>query len=273
MKAVLGIDEAKTYQAGLRLFARLGFADPALNLLHVAAQETKSPLEEANQECLALGLSTSERLLRGRAAPKLLEHAEAEGADLVVVGCREAGRAGMFPYGRITRSLSIGSRLSILVAKGEVAATGPLTAVLATDHSEYARRCMDEFVRLAPTGIRKATILTAYHPGMEAESGEFTPSWTEAESPSLARFRGWNEELCERLRPLIPECEVRVVEDEPNRAIDEAMRQTGADLLVLGAQGRGFMARLFVGSVAFRQIVATPHSVLVLRVPAGRAPG
>ena len=38
-----------------------------------------------------------------------------------------------------------------------------------------------------------------------------------------------------------------------------------ADLLVLGAQGHGFLERLTTGSVSLDQAVARPYSVIVMR--------
>ncbi|MBC8134649.1 MAG: universal stress protein, partial [Fibrella sp.] len=44
---------------------------------------------------------------------------------------------------------------------------------------------------------------------------------------------------------------------------------TGADLLIVGAQGHTLMERLSLGSVSFRQAMTAPYSVMILRV--GRA--
>jgi hypothetical protein len=43
------------------------------------------------------------------------------------------------------------------------------------------------------------------------------------------------------------------------------MLDTKSDLLVLGAQGHGFLARLRMGSKSFHQVVSERYSVLVLR--------
>jgi len=75
-----------------------------------------------------------------------------------------------------------------------------------------------------------------------------------------------NEQVCERLRALGAQCESRVEEAHPNEAIQNAMKETEADLLILGAQGHGFWDRLAIGSISFHQAIAEPHSVLLLRV-------
>jgi nucleotide-binding universal stress UspA family protein len=263
MKAILGIDEMGNYRMGLHLFSRLGFDRAAVELLHVG--KDSEPLTGAQSLCDELSVCVESSDLRsGSPAGRLLDHADQAGAQLIVIGCREAGRLGLFRYGRVSKSLGIAAKTSLLVAKGTVVAEGPVRAVVATDHSPYADRCIELLIDLRPHGIEHATVFTAYHPRL-VEEGEFIQSWVEAEAPMMSQLRKRNDEVCRRLSSIIPHCDSRVVEADPNQGIDEAMTRSGADLLIMGAQGHGFLERLFVGSVALRQVASTTHSVLVLR--------
>ena len=101
-------------------------------------------LEDAAAELKQYGISPHRTVLNGSAANRLMDHADGVGADLIAVGSGNKGRVEAFLIGSVGRKLVIGAKQSILIAKRKLAAEGPLTAVLATDHSDYANRCIDK---------------------------------------------------------------------------------------------------------------------------------
>jgi nucleotide-binding universal stress UspA family protein len=74
-----------------------------------------------------------------------------------------------------------------------------------------------------------------------------------------------NQTVADRLGAVGIEASPMVIDGHPNAAIHQAMGETEADLLILGAQGHGFIERLAMGSVSFYQAVSERHSVLILR--------
>src|SRR5215470_9257764 len=60
----------------------------------------------------------------------------------------------------------------------------------------------------------------------------------------------------------------RVVDGDPRRAIVEAARRAGSDLIVLGARGLGTVASFLLGSVSLGVTRHAPCPVLVFREPA-----
>jgi nucleotide-binding universal stress UspA family protein len=74
-----------------------------------------------------------------------------------------------------------------------------------------------------------------------------------------------NEKVRQILEPLGCPIDTRVYADAAASSIPVAMKETGAELLILGAQGHGFLERLTLGSTSFHQVMAEPYSVLVLR--------
>ena len=48
-------------------------------------------------------------------------------------------------------------------------------------------------------------------------------------------------------------------------AIEHTMAECNGDLVILGAQGHGFLERLLIGSVALNQVVTSRFSTLVIR--------
>jgi nucleotide-binding universal stress UspA family protein len=198
----------------------------------------------------------------------LLEFADSYGADLIVAGSERKGRWGSLFMGSVTRALAIYAKESFLVAKGPHEGSERVATVIATDHSEYCDRCIERLLKWAPEGIGKLTIMTAQWTDismleMALKVSNLDPS--ELHHWIAERTESKNRELAQKFEAIGIPCETRVIQAEPREAIEIAMRQAGAELLVIGAQGHGLTDRITVGSVAMHEVVSSPHSVLVMR--------
>lgn len=293
MRIILGVDKTEDHQVAIELLARMKFQDQRLKLVHVLERmqppgwdlspkepadlienflrmqeaEGRKALDEAVAALQKHGISSQSEMLNGFAANQLMDDAEQIGADLIAVGSEHKGRVEAFLIGSVARKLVIGAQQSILVAKKKPEGEGPLTVVLATDHSDYANRCVDKLVQLAPQGIGRLILLTAYPKelirSMRALMEHFKidiSTWVEE------KLHEHNRQVLEKLAPLRWDCESRVIDAPPNEAISQVMQENGADLLIVGAHGHGIVERLTIGSVSFHQVVAETHNVLVLRV-------
>jgi nucleotide-binding universal stress UspA family protein len=301
MRVVLGVDGKHEDRAALNLVKRLRFgADGAgceadlVNVIEAlpfpwwGAGEMSSPevveqLMEAQEE---IGTAVTKRaaadlggavrqtrcvIRHGSAPDQLMVHAEEAHADLIAVGGRAHGNFSAFLTGSVGRGLVIGAKQNLLIAKGEVAPEGPVRAVLATDHSRYAERCLTTLLALAPKGLSHLTVLTAYPRESVEAIRPFLPEYVlDPASWIDDSLRQRNDRVIGLLAPLGCAFDGRVVNDTPNAVIKQTMEETGADLLILGAQGHGWVERLTLGSVSFHQVVAEPFSVLVLRASAAK---
>jgi nucleotide-binding universal stress UspA family protein len=291
MRTTIGIDTQGEYKSALHLFANLKFRNASVTFVHAASPVTPfvpigyapamaaqvdyaDAVAEIGQKALtdacalgeSLGLQCDSRMVLGSPADVLINSGEE--ADLIAVGAAKRGRwAGTF-LGSVSRSLAIGSRCSLLIAKGPVEETKPLTAVLATDHSEYAGRWVDKFLSLRPEGINKIHVLTAYELGDE-ESRILQMSLPmlgdQIDEVIEEKLREKNDALVKKLQEWGYEAEASIVRTEPKAAIRTSMEQTHADLLIMGAQGHGFLERLMIGSVSLHQVMIEPYPVLVVR--------
>ncbi|MFO0948644.1 MAG: universal stress protein [Planctomycetota bacterium] len=293
MRIVVGVDPTQHYLAALNLLDHLRLSSPEVELVHVIERfqphgalepleagtsldlilqieklqndEADRLLEEASKHPLAA--SAKKVRLNGFISNELCRHANASRADLVAVGCTQKGRIEAFFVGGVGRKLVINANQSMLVAKRMPEEPWRGVAVLATDHSEYAGRCMDELIRLAPRGLKKVVVLTAYSQDLSNAIHKTASAFPVDLSKVIEeKLHALNRGLIEKLAPLGCKCESLVVCASPNRAIGDTVREQHADLLILGAQGHGLVDRLTLGSVAFRQVVSEPSSVLVLRV-------
>lgn len=298
MKLILGADGRDGDTRVANLIKRLQFSAPesdgcyvdvvnvveSLPFLWMGAPELNSPeliqklMERQEAEGIAAvshiadalkGSVTRCRAMtrQGGAVDQLLAHAEDAHADLIAVGGVQESEFAAFLTGSVGRGLVIGAKKqSILVAKGDIAPEGTIKAVFATDHSKYADRCIDTLLAYAPKGIDHLTVVTAY-PKEALQS--LRPLLPEVVlNPAEWIFKNLeerNQQVIERLKPFGCAFTSVVVDDDPNPVIKKTMRDTQADLLILGARGHGFMERLTLGSVSFHQVIAEPYSVLVLR--------
>lgn len=287
MKAVVGVNSGTGSRFAVDLFAKLKFSDSQAVLVYVVEpvlpdggfmpETSLSPivdiqrqrqidgermLDEYSRGCQVQGIACTTQIEFGNAAHMLTQLAKDLDADLLVAGSGRKGALESFIMGSVTRALVSEARRSILIGKGAVGEGGALNILVATDHSDYANKCFGKLLTFAPTGIGRLTIVTAdtLDPGIR-EVVDNAEGITRGEV--LARK---NEALRKSLLPICPTIECHVIAGRANDAIDEAMKVSRADLLVIGAQGHGFLERMVMGSTAMHMVANSPWNVLVLRV-------
>lgn len=277
MKSVIGIDYPGNYESAVHLLGRLRFTPNDVELVHAEEPEvTLVPpmyvpltgddrqrkaayqlLDQAAEKACASGLHVTDQryAIDHSPARALTDESAAHHGCLIAIGSRQKGRYGSFFAGSVGRALVIGSKASVLIAKGVVAPLGDLTVVLATDHSEYADEAVRLFVRMNPKGIRRLVLVTAITPFPDG-----TPDEEER-----ARMTDLSAKMVGYLLSFELPVEYRVVEGTPAEVLDATMEDVNGDLLAMGAQGHGWFDRLMLGSVSLQQAIASPHSTLILR--------
>jgi len=282
VRIVAGID-FEYYPLALTFLERMSFATADVRLMHViesvfpdkgfpdlkpthplsvlmAEHERQGNDELMKAASMLQGTSypLDTKIQKGDPAQTLIEYANSLSADIIAVGSAQKRAWASLFFGSVTKALTANAEQSLLVAKGHPRSENGLSAVLAVDHSTYCNDCIDRFIGWQVRGIRRVSIVTAHQivtPGVDQLNADI-------ESDIQAR----NAEICERLQKEGIECDHRVVQGHPNEAIETVMKDTKADLLILGARGHGFWDRFRLGSVSHFQVVATPHTVLVVRV-------
>lgn len=295
MKVIVGIEGAGHDRAAIDLVSRLRFPAPEVELVDVVPsaaqiagiysaaamtdldsimegirQAGQEALDRAHDEACARGLAAQTYLLDGYPAEILSECAESQGADLVAVTAKPKGAlAGLFA-GSVARSLTLAARQSVLVVREPEKGRGPVAAVFATDHSDYANRCLERLLSWKPAGLHRVVVLSAYET-FGKEAARFghvaAASAEEIEGFVAEKARTETEKAADRFRQAGILAETRVVRGPAREAISAAMADTGSDLLILGARGHGLWERLTLGSTALHQVIAEPYSILIVREP------
>lgn len=242
---------------------------PALDYAQIqetVTQHARTILNSA-QECLKkAGINAQPHLLSGHVSETLLRFAETEGCDLIALGSNRKGPLGALFYGSTTRSLAVNSHTSLLIAKNEHEPQKPLKAILASDHSPYAEQCLKNLEKMAPQGISHLIVLTAYQISTTLPEMAFSGLPQAVEENLQAYLTNLNNTTLKRLNELGEfQGESRVLKGEPIPVIHNAMEETKADLLILGAKGKSAIERFLLGSVSHHFVVSEPYSLLLLR--------
>ncbi|GGM42266.1 universal stress protein [Micromonospora sonchi] len=201
-------------------------------------------------------------VVEGAASGVLL--AESRAAALVVLGSRGLGGFAGLLLGSTAVQVSAHADCPVLVVRGEPPANGPV--VVGVDGSELSRQAVGFAFEEA---ARRDTELVAVHAWLyptPAGPGDILPlvydldAFREQEERVLAEsVAEWSERH--------PEVTVRqrLVRGSPGRALVEQSRT--AQLVVVGARGRGPLGGLLLGSVSHAVLHHAESPVAIVRKP------
>jgi nucleotide-binding universal stress UspA family protein len=283
MKIVAGIDAAGNYEQAIRLLAKCGFKNAEVLLVHAFEKakwldmtfEAKAnpkggglALQSAVELAGELGLMSSCCSVEGIAGAVLISAAEELNAELILVQSLRKGPLGSCFSGSTSRALALGAKQSILISKKGELSGRPLKALFATDHSEYCSKALSLLTKLNPQGISSIHVLSA----VTLDDLQFRAAWlnTMTESAELElelqdRIQALNLTVCDTLRDAGFDASHSAPIAFLPDAIDKAMAEQNADLLIMGSQGHGFFERVVLGSRALHQVVLGDHNLLLLR--------
>ena len=293
MRVLIGVDAEGLYRPALDMVLRLGFKDLEIHIVHVVVtvyMDSRYPdpgrsvvmtkilddickagtaeLERAAKIVTDHGVACQSEQLFGETVALMLDYADTRECDLVAVGSNRKDAFNSLFFGSVGKGIVAGATQSVLVVKQPVDSEQGLTAVVATDHSEYADRCMNRFMEFGVDGVEKAVVVSAF--GIKKRMADRYQEILEGASDLEMDVVRNNVEirttaLCHQLEGQIDHVSGKVVEGAPKDVIAGAVQSSGADLVVMGAQGSGFLKRLTLGSVSFHQVVGTEHNVLIVR--------
>lgn len=184
-------------------------------------------------------------LVEGRAAEQLLAAADEIGADLVVLGGRDAGET-RWVLGSVAESVVTRAKMPVLVARNYKGSGG---IVAATDFSEPSLPAVRAGHALSRALGQKVTLVHCM------------PKGTSDADVAAARAR--LHEICE----LSPEDdEARVVLGPPAESLVSVADEVDASIVVVASSGKSGLQRFRLGSVAESVVRSARCSVLVVRL-------
>ena len=279
MKILVDVDRGREYRSVFAILSRLNLPEADLTLLHsephVLVQDTvpylsefSSPplpgffnhegmglLLEASSEAGSFGLSGETLLEEGDAPEELIRVASQMDIDLIATAT-----LGCTAHKLITKSPT-----SFIVTQGAVPPTGPIRCLFATDHSTYSNLAFQKLLEWVPQGIQEVVVFTAMAPTDRLLAASFHRHGFQDESHAARAATRQCEELAKRLEERGFRAQTRIWTGHVPHAIDVAVKESNADLLVIGAQGHGFIDKLYAGSTASAVLAHATYPVLVMR--------
>jgi len=292
MKCLVGIDLEHRSSSAIALLGRLNFEVLETTLLHAteplqvalpysaygmfvetdeileALQESgKEALIDAKQMALEMHLNPTTQLSEGFPIRTLCDVADQSHTDLIAITSTVRNSIGAIFGGSVARGLAIGAKQSILIARKDLPVEGPIRAVFATDQSPYCNACVRLLAEMAPQGIAHLTLLTVYekakHQSLLAMSQGIDAETTVDETAK--RLCETGQETAKFLTTKGIPTASKVIPGHIEETIHQVMAETGADLLIVGSQGHGFLDRMVVGSTCLHEVINERYPVLLLR--------
>ncbi|MEV6924454.1 universal stress protein [Dactylosporangium sp. NPDC051485] len=219
---------------------------------------------------VSAGLDITGEVIGGRPIPALL--AASERAATVVVGRRDIGELGAALAGSIAAEIAERAACPVVVVRERSGAGGPNEGrvVVGVDGSAASAAAVAFAVEEAAARGAGLTAVHAYDLPVGRVLGEPLPGYfglgarSDAAQRLLAEvMSGWRERC--------PEVDLRLHVELGGPAGALKRASTGAELLVVGARGRGTLRGLLLGSVSRAMLRHAPCPVAVVHPRPSRA--
>ena len=196
--------------------------------------------------------------------------AQKYGASLIIIGSHGKSRWREGVLGTISGAVLHNVQFPLLVLPVRLAdgqepsclwhCTELLSHLLfPTDFSQTAAEAMCYLELLAPRGVTRVTLLHA----LMTTPGKFSEPQSYAEARAVAR--NFLDLLQGRLEAVgVPEVQTRMAVGHPVSVILEVLKTTDISLIVLGTQGKGYIAEISLGSVAHNISRFAPCPILLI---------
>jgi nucleotide-binding universal stress UspA family protein len=146
------------------------------------------------------------------------------------------------------------------------------TIVVAVDFSNATKGVLEMAARQAKAFGAQLRLLHVVEPEPSYTAYGFTPDEFPAlhayQEEAKRRASGKLEELLKEVKFSLADATCQIAEGSPLHALLDYVKESGADLVVLGSHGHGAIASLLLGSVA--EGMVRKATVPTLIVPAGR---
>ena len=195
----------------------------------------------------------------GEPYERIIDLAQAENCDLIVMGRRGLRRLERVLVGSVTARVIGYSPIDVLVVTRDTN-VGFNKVLIATDGSKYS----------AAAEKRAIDFAGSYGGSLIAVSVVDVPSELYAESPKtveelVKKAKGYVEAIKKASESAGVRAETIVKEGEAYRVITDTAREVGANIIVMGSHGRTGLKRLLMGSVTEKVIGHAPCPVLVVK--------
>lgn len=259
------INLARTEQSWIKVVAVVPVYEGDLELIGVSniKEAINGPgeklLAEAREIAASEGASVITNLEQGEPYERIVDIAESENCDLIVMGRRGRHSLERTLMGSVTaRVIGYTGKDVLVVPKGSVISWDSL--LLATDGSFYSAAATGRAVDLAKSYGSTLDVVSVVNVNEEfyAQAPDVVSAMTRKARETLASIQADAESAGVKV-------ETVVKEGEPYVVINEVARDKKTSITIMGSQGRKGVSRLLLGSVTEKVIGFTESPVLVVK--------
>ena len=217
-------------------------------------------LAEAQEIAKEEGTTIKTILEEGEPFKKIIDVAEEEECDLIIMGRRGITRLERALMGGVTAKVSGHFKGRILVIPRD-SSIGWKNTLVTTDGSKYSDAAVDEAINYAKS----------YEGALKIASVVEVTEEFQAHAPGLIekmidKAKKCLEDAKNKAQQAGIDAETFVREGESYKIIGDLAKQLHADTIVLGSHGRTGLTRIFMGSVTARVIGHTSCPVMVVKI-------
>lgn len=229
------------------------------NILDAMRKPCENALAEAERIAKAEGVLIKTACEEGEAYERIIDLAESENAELIIMGRRGLRRLERALVGSVTARVIGHSQRDVLVVPRD-AEIGWQRVLVGTDGSKYSKACIDRAIDFAQ----------AYGGEIIALSVVDVPTEFYGEAPQVVddlidKAKRYVGDVKKQSEKAGIKAETFVREGETYRVIIELAKESKADTIVMGSHGRTGLKRLLMGSVTEKVIGHALCPVLVVR--------
>jgi nucleotide-binding universal stress UspA family protein len=196
----------------------------------------------------------------GEPYERIVDLADAENCDLIIMGRRGQRRLARALVGSVTARVIGYSRKDVLVVPKD-AAVGWRKILVATDGSKYSNAAVAKAMDFAKSYGGELMVVSIVD----------VPSEFYAEAPKVVedmarKAKGFVEEVRKQSEEFDIKTSIFTAEGEAYEVITRLAKDEKADVIVMGSHGRTGLKRLLMGSVAEKTIGHSPCPVLVVKI-------
>ena len=249
---IMAVSVVPPYQGDLR-FTGLG------NIKALLKEPCDTALAEAMKMAETEGTSLATACLEGEPYEEIVDLAEGEDCDLVVMGIGSESMEKFFAMGSTTARV-IGYSQGDVLGGPEKTTIGWQNLLLATDGSKHSEKAAARAAAIARSNGAELNIVSAtdFVCELYAQAPEVGEALIKKARKTLD-----NSKKHADLQDLNTECFVR--EGEAYKAIIDLAKEKGTEMIVIGSHGKTGLKRLLMGSVVEKVIGNSHCPVLVVK--------
>jgi len=228
-------------------------------------------IRESMKKPCAIALSEAEKIAKeegvlirpvceeGEIFEKIVDIADAENCDLIVMGRKGTGRLERTLIGSVTaRVIGHAHRDVLVFPGGSVLGWGKI--LLATDGSKYSEAATNRAIDFAKSHGGTLSVVSVVDIPPEFYS---QIKGLEAAQDLIKKARGFVDAVGEKAGEQGVKTETLVKEGEAAKIITELAKEKKSDVIIIGSHGRTGLRRLLMGSTAERVIGNASCPVLI----------